>query len=57
MGKIKKNKYQKIMDKYYRKLDVKRILDFIFQGTQYSSRYIHEYVDKFKEDKRTGKLK
>lgn len=51
-----KNKFKKTMDKYYKNLFIKRVMDTIFQGTQYSSRYIHEYIEKFKEDKRKGKI-
>jgi len=51
------NTYKKTMDSYYKRLHIKQVLDIIFQGTQYSSRYIYEYFHKFKEDKRTGKLK
>lgn len=52
-----KNKYRETMDEYYKKLHAQQVIDIIFQGTHYSSRYIHEYIDKFKKDKRNGKFK
>ena len=57
MRTMKKTNFEKVMNKYYKNLNTRMILDTIFQGTQYSSRYVHEFVKDLKKIKEKEKSK
>lgn len=53
----KKKNFEKTMEDYYKNLHTKFVLDYIFKGSPHNSTRIREEIKKFKEDKRTGKIK